>query len=262
MVLRWGQPWAQSPQPAIPSPWSLAAQFITEKCSGSGEQVPTNQRQRGLFIRSTNNLEFPLQCYRISAAAVVQVQLGLGSDPWLGNSICLGVDKKEKKKKKKKKKRLANNLLWKVCFPRVFGSSSPGAAETNLSSTHEEAGLISGLAQLVKDPALPWAVVYVADAAQIWHCYGCGRGSNLTPSLGTSMCWGWGPKEKKKNICVSVTEYTLYPGGTHFLDWGWECLENSGFRAAGFEAVKRCFRQPGEVWNVIHSWPPRKVQPR
>ena len=41
----------------------------------------------------------------------------------------------------------------------------------NSSSTHEYVGSISGLAQ---DLALLQAVVWVADAARIWHCCVCG----------------------------------------------------------------------------------------
>ena len=38
---------------------------------------------------------------------------------------------------------------------KIYGSSHCSTAETNLTFNHEVAGLIPGLAQWVKDPALP-----------------------------------------------------------------------------------------------------------
>ena len=47
-----------------------------------------------------------------------------------------------------------------------------GTAETNPS---EDAGLIPGLTQWVRDLVLPRAVVWLTDMARILHCWGSGQ---------------------------------------------------------------------------------------
>ena len=58
-------------------------------------------------------------------------------------------------------------------------SSRRGAAETNLTRSHEVSGSIPGLAQRVKDRVLPPASVKVVGAAQIRYCHGCDVGWQL-----------------------------------------------------------------------------------
>ena len=65
-------------------------------------------------------------------------------------------------------------------FRKQYGSSHRGSVVTNLTNRfHEKADSIPVLAQWVKHLRLLWAVVWVVDAAQIWHCCGWGVGQHL-----------------------------------------------------------------------------------
>ena len=58
----------------------------------------------------------------------------------------------------------------------IMGVSVVAQWLTNPTRNLEVAGLIPGLAQWPKDPVLPLAVVWIAGAARIPCCYGCGLG--------------------------------------------------------------------------------------
>ena len=81
------------------------------------------------------------------------------------------------------------------------GSSHCGSVLTNPASIHEDVGLVPGLTQWVKDPELLW----------LW-CKAGSCSSNLTPSLGSSICCGrrYGPKKTKTNKQKFKTPQTFF----------------------------------------------------
>ena len=81
----------------------------------------------------------------------------------------------------------------------ILGSSHCGALETNLTGIHEHLGSIPGFTPWVKDPALTLSCDAGprcdSNSELLWLC-NCS--SDLTHSLGTSMCYGSSPKKSKK----------------------------------------------------------------
>ena len=92
-------------------------------------------------------------------------------------------------------------IFNKISF---FGVPVMAQLLMNLTSIHEDASLIPGPPQQVKNPVLPWAVVQVGighrcvpDPLLLWLWSRPAATAPITPSLGTSICHGNSPKKTK-----------------------------------------------------------------
>ena len=84
----------------------------------------------------------------------------------------------------------------------IVRSSCCGSAETNLTSIHDEAGLIPGLAQGFGIPSCHelWcrSQMWLESCAAVAVAVANSSSSSLPPGLGLSICYGCGPKRTKK----------------------------------------------------------------
>ena len=81
-------------------------------------------------------------------------------------------------------------------------SSCHGSAETNLTSNHEDTGLIPGLLSGVRIRHCPgvWcsSQTWLESGVAVAVVYAGGYSSDSTPSVGTSICHRYGPKKRQE----------------------------------------------------------------
>ena len=108
----------------------------------------------------------------------------------------------------------------------------------------------------------------MADTAWIWCCCGCGIDrwlhSDSTPSLGTSICHGCGPKKTKTNkqtkshkaLCLHKLNRDLHSSAKHFRgkSWGRTLRANlaGGSRARGESKGQQREGRTGKGLVCVH----------
>ena len=92
--------------------------------------------------------------------------------------------------------------------------------ETNLTSIYEGAGLIAGLVQWVGSRVIVSSAIGCRCGLDPEVAVASGHSSNLTSSLGTSICRGCGPKKTKSKQTKQAQFLSLLVHGLTGLSWG------------------------------------------